>query len=100
MPYRLKQRCPDCREGWLVLLTCPACRKIIAACDEDGGVFANGPAFDKPTAGTGDIAVSTITECPACRNVFEFHFSKRAEILGAGVPAKGFMRFPMWPGAH
>lgn len=96
MPYRLKRRCPDCREGWLVLLTCPACRKMIAACDEDGGVFADGPAFDRPTEGCCDVWIHTLTGCPACRHVLEFAFSKRAEILGAGVPAGEFMRFPLW----
>lgn len=95
MPYRLKRCFPDCRERWLVLLICPACRTMIAVCDEEGGVFANSPAFDRQTAGCCDVSIHPVTECLGCRQVLELTFAKRTEILGEGVPEKAFMRLPL-----
>ena len=67
---KLKQPCPICVQGrTLVLLCCPNCTKLIAACDEEGSVFPDPTDLSVQAPWTCDPWVSTETQCPGCDEV-------------------------------
>jgi hypothetical protein len=68
--WRLRGLCPVCGQGsCLALLECPACGRIVVACEEEGSVFLDPRNL---LAAASDFSSST--SCPGCgqRQVTEF----------------------------
>jgi hypothetical protein len=82
---RLVRPCPFCQQGVsLHLLTCPECRRVIAACDEAGCVYDPkdlSAIGDSPC----DVWYSTWTKCPYCRSVAEFTHATVDEVEALGL---------------
>jgi hypothetical protein len=83
--FTLNRLCPVCEQGSsLLFLTCPACGKVIIACDEEGSVFPNPQDLGVPASYPCDPWISTATRCPGCGTVQEFRFSSGEEIQQLG----------------
>jgi hypothetical protein len=39
--WRLRELCPDCGQGSLLLMACPGCAHVDAQCEEDGARFVD-----------------------------------------------------------
>ena len=84
--WNLNATCPVCEQGGsLVLLTCPNCATVIAACDEDGSVFPNLTDLQQTTSVTCDPRISTTTRCPTCDALNEFRHATSNEIADSGL---------------
>ena len=84
--WTLNDQCPVCQQyECLVLLTCPGCRTVVAACDEDGTVFPNPTDLHQTHTTTCDLRVNTTTKCPNCNDVVEFQTSTSSELIDSGL---------------
>ena len=82
--FTLNRPCPVCEQGALLFLTCPTCRKVVVACDEEGSLFPNPQDLEKQADYPCDAWISTVTKCPACQTIQEFRLSSGEEIQQAG----------------
>ena len=83
--WHLNQYCPVCEQGnSLIFLTCPICKKIILACDEEGTVFPEPNDLKLKGSWPCDVWYSTFTKCPHCAVETDFKFSTGEEIQLAG----------------
>jgi hypothetical protein len=84
--WMLKQRCPCCKEGYLMLCTCDDCKRVMAVCDEIGTVFLD------PL----DISMEKIADydddrvCPFCKSIGKIRRAKDVEIIGLGLTTKDY----------
>ena len=84
--WTLNQACPICRQGAsLVLLYCPKCEFIVAACDEDGSVFPDPLDLAQTLTATCDAGTNTATRCPHCDAVNEFRTATSDELNAYGL---------------
>jgi hypothetical protein len=79
--WRLRATCPVCEQGGcLALLSCPACDRVVAVCEEESAVYLD-PRNLVP-AGDGPERLA----CPGCgnRRVAEFVVATDTTIQSAG----------------
>jgi hypothetical protein len=83
--FKLVRPCPFCEQGVsLHLLTCPECRRVIAACDEAGCVCDPkdlSEIGDSPC----DVGYSRWTRWPYCRSLAEFTDATADEVEALGL---------------
>ena len=58
--WHLKIVCPCCRQGHPMLISCPECGYVAAACEEVGNNFLD------PQDLIASVCASDITNCPGC----------------------------------
>jgi hypothetical protein len=89
--FTLNRLCPVCEQASsLLFLTCPACGKVILACDEDGSVFPDPKNLDQLASYPCDPWVSTISLCPHCGTIQEFRLSSGKEIQTMGFTPRDY----------
>jgi hypothetical protein len=90
--YKLANDCPSCQQGvTLHLLTCPGCRRVVAACDEAGCVF-DPRDLTRMADSPCDLWQSTWTKCPHCRSEAEFSCSTAEEVHALGLAEADLIR--------
>jgi hypothetical protein len=79
--WRLRALCPVCGQGGcLALLACPACDRVVVACEEEGTVF--------PDAGNLLVTAShDLSLCPGCR---QRHLAEFVPAADAAIRSGGF----------
>ena len=87
--WKLKIVCPVCEQGdTLTFLTCPNCKKIILACEEEGTLFPDPKNLNKHVAWLFEIWNTIKTRCPHCNTIDDFSFSKGADIQAIGFESE------------
>jgi len=79
--WHLKITCPCCGQGNPMLISCPTCEHVAAACEEVGNIFLD------PRDLTGNLCTGGIATCPSCgtRDLQEFVPASSLQIRKAGL---------------
>jgi len=78
--WKLKQRCPCCKEGFLELCTCDNCKRVIAVCDEVSTIF-----IDPLNISLERVWENNPKECPFCGMLNKLRVAKDYEIIAIGL---------------
>ena len=82
--WQLKQVCPCCNQGYLILHTCISCGKIVAICEEVGTIFQD------PFNITEESIHDFDNKCPNCKSEKSFRLSKDFELINFGLTTKEY----------
>lgn len=79
--WSLKIICPCCEQGHPILISCPTCEQVAAACEELGTVFLN------PRNLVGNVSTSASAKCPSCgtSEIEKFAAANSEQIRKAGL---------------
>ncbi len=80
------ETCPICEQGSsLILLSCPNCYGLVAACDEDGSLYSDLQNIAQMNSSTCDVWLSATTSCPHCKTISLFDHATSEQLINYGL---------------